>query len=324
MATRRTGRVIYKTDLAPGLAVFRVRPEAGHRFPTYRAGQYIALGRDDVPLTRRIGTDDHGRPVFGPDVDETGRRRIGSVMHAYSIASAPWETESHGYLEFYVVQDMTGGVPGRLSTVFLGMPCSEDEPVNYVDRVAGHFTLETHVGDARSVLLIGTGTGLSPFVSMVKQLHHAGADDRSYTLIHTNRTYAELGYHRTLLDIEDAATFDFHYIATVSRPTERDRCDPRVGAGRANNVLRLVYDVPTAEEERVGRTQPGRPAQDEAKRTLARRVRPTLPQTVSLDALRTRVDPAHTVIFACGNPGSTSDIQATATRVGVEAVVEAW
>ena len=131
----------------------------------------------------------NGHPVTGVLIrGDSAANRIGSVMHAYSIASAPWETETKGFLEFYVVQEVTDGVPGRLSTVFLGMPCSKNEPVNYVDRIAGHFTLETHAGHARSIVLIGTGTGLSPFVSMIKQLHHEGADDRRYTLIHTNRT----------------------------------------------------------------------------------------------------------------------------------------
>ena len=29
-----------------------------------------------------------------------------------------------------------------MSTVLLGMPCCEDEPVNYVDRIVGSFTLD--------------------------------------------------------------------------------------------------------------------------------------------------------------------------------------
>ena len=88
------------------------------------------------------------------------RQRVGPVMHSYTMASAPWETAARGFVEFYVVQEvMAGGVPGRLSTVLLGMPCCVDEPVNYVDRIVGSFTLDKLVQGAESVVMIGTGTG---------------------------------------------------------------------------------------------------------------------------------------------------------------------
>ncbi len=135
MASRKTGSVTYTKDVSPTLTTFRVTPEKGGAFPAYNAGQYIALGRDDGRLTKKVGVGPDGRPLFAPDLDDTGRQRVGPVMHSYTIASAPWETAAQGFLEFYVVQEvMAGSVPGRLSTVLLGMPCCEDEPVNYVDR----------------------------------------------------------------------------------------------------------------------------------------------------------------------------------------------
>ena len=45
---------------------------------------------------------------------------------------------------------------------------------------------------------------------------------------------------RILCDIADAASFDFVYVPTVSRPTQRDLDDHGKGTGRANNVLRHV------------------------------------------------------------------------------------
>ena len=100
---------------------------------------------------------------------------------------------------------MAGRARGRLSTVLLGMPCCEDEPVNYVDRIVGSFTLDKLIQGAQRIVMIGTGTGLAPFISMIKQLHHdgsqSGSRDRTYTLLHTNRTSVELAYHQTLLEI---------------------------------------------------------------------------------------------------------------------------
>ena len=224
MASRKTGTVVYKKDLSPALVIFRVNPEGGSVFPPYAAGQYIALGREDALLTKKVGVDANGKPQFAPDLDESGQQRIGPVMHSYSITSAPWETIERGFLEFYVVQETVGGVPGRLSTVLLGMPCCEDEPVSYVDRIVGSFTLGKLVQAATCVVMVGTGTGLAPFVAMLKQVHHdsvrSGRDHRVYTLLHTNRTVAELGYHQTLSEIQAARSFDFLYLPTVSRPTD--------------------------------------------------------------------------------------------------------
>ena len=330
MASRKVGNVIYKHDLSPKLTTFRVTPKNGGAFPPYTAGQYIALGRDDARLTKKVGVDLDGRPVFEPDLDESGQQRIGPVMHSYSVASAPWETAEHRFLEFYVVQELAGGAPGRLSTVLLGMPCCQDQHVHYVDRIVGSFTLDKLVQDAKRVIMIGTGTGLAPFISMVKQLHHDGgalgsdARDRAYALLHTNRTTAELGYHQTLLDIASSGSFDFLYLPTVSRPTPQDGDDPVLGSGRATNILRLLYDLPMKEEEDVAEAIPGSPARAVAEAALARTPRPTLPPSAEMTALRRRFDPTDAVILTCGNPASTSDIERTAARVGLRSEVEPW
>ena len=328
MASPKTGTVVYKKDLSPALVIFRVNPEAGSVFPPYAAGQYIALGRDDALLTKKVGVDVGGKPQFGPDLDESGQQRVGPVMHSYSIASAPWETSERGFLEFYVVQETAGGVPGRLSTVLLGMPCCEDEPVNYVDRIVGSFTLEKLVQAATRVVMVGTGAGLAPFVSMIKQLHHdsvrSGPDHRVYTLLHTNRTVAELGYHHTLVEIQAARSFDFLYLPTVSRPTARAVADPVIGAGRATNVLRRIYGLPMTEEDRVEAAAVGRADRAPSEAALASAVRPVLPDSARSTDLLDRFDPAKTVILACGNPASTADVQLTATRVGARVEVEPW
>ena len=328
MASRKTGTVVYKKDLSSALVIFRVNPEAGSAFPPHAAGQYIALGRDDALLTKKVGVDANGKPQFAPDVDESGQQRVGPMMHSYSIASAPWETSERGFLEFYVVQETAGGAPGRLSTVLLGMPCCEDEPVNYVDRIVGSFTLEKLVQAATRVVMVGTGTGLAPFVSMIKQLHHdsvrSGPDHRVYTLLHTNRTVGELAYHHTLVEIQAARSFDFLYLPTISRPTARDVAGQTIGAGRATNLLRRIYALPMTEEDRVTAAAVGSADRAEAEAALARAVRPVLPDSAETTNLRDRFDPANTVILTCGNPASTADVQQTATRVGARAEVEPW
>src|SRR5215475_5573209 len=102
MAKTKNGTVVWWQASTPGLAVFRLMPESGSSFPSYKAGQYIALGRRDCRLTRKsVGND--GEPCYVPDVDAGGAPKLGMVTHAYSIASAPFETEERRYLEFYVI-----------------------------------------------------------------------------------------------------------------------------------------------------------------------------------------------------------------------------
>ena len=144
MTERRIGRVVFWRNLSPNLAVFRIVPDNGSRFPDYRPGQFFALGRDDCRLTRKIVVD--GKLHTIPDLDESGRQRIGQVTHSYSIASAPFETQRDKYLEFYLVLERDGeGHPGRLTESLFRMNLETDGLVQYLDRVQGDFTLEKRV-----------------------------------------------------------------------------------------------------------------------------------------------------------------------------------
>jgi len=233
---RRTGFAVSWQTLSPILGIFRVQPAAGGRFPDYEAGQYIALRREDCALTRRV-TGADGRTRYVPDVDASGRQRRGPVSHAYSISSAPYETAQEGFLEFYVVRETDeDGRPGRLTESLFRIEPGKDDEIVYFDRIAGDFTLAKRAAGFPHVLMVASGSGLAPFVSMIKQLHfEAGrgpGDPARYTLLHGNRTAEELAYHRDLETIAAAGRLDFTYLATVSRPASSGH-DPWAGAGSA-------------------------------------------------------------------------------------------
>lgn len=329
MAEKKTGRAATFERLSPVLATFRLQSEAGSPFPEYKAGQYMALSRADCKLTRRVVGPD-GKPDYAPDLDESGQPKRGTVTHSYSIASAPWETRELGFLEFYIVLEVgEHEYPGRLTESFFRMEPGGDDQVGYVNRIAGDFTLDKRAAGSRNVVMVGTGTGLAPFVGMVKELDHlaqAGQVDRSvrYTLFHANRTSAELAYHRELMAIEDAGRFDFCYVAAVSRPTAADREDPRLGAGRANNVLRLVLDMPLREQQELAEAEAAGGDVAAARRALERAVRPALPARTPLASLHDRLDPATTVILTCGNPSSMADIKHIADTNHIRYEKEDW
>jgi NAD(P)H-flavin reductase len=142
---------------------------------------------------------------------------------------------------------------------------------------------------------------------MVKQLYfdaqRQGANHKRYTLLHANRTYEELAYHRELIAIEASNVFDFVYVPSVSRPTARDRDDVHLGAGRANNLLRQIFSIPARESQAVP---------------------PELPRDRPLSMLQKRIDPSHTVVLSCGNPDGMADIAWISERTGMRFEKEDW
>ncbi|MBI4610338.1 MAG: hypothetical protein HY726_15165 [Candidatus Rokubacteria bacterium] len=328
MAERHAGTVVYRRDLSPILAIFRLLPQPGSQFPDFKAGQYIALRRDDCKLTKKV-TLAGGGIDYVADLDADGNPKRGPVTHSYSIASAPFETRQHACLELYVVLETDRhGNPGRLTESFWRIDPKGDNAITYVNRIVGDFTLDKRAAGFRSVVLVGTGTGLAPFVSMVKQLHFEASqgttDGVSYTLLHTNRTYAELAYHDELLAIEASRLFDFVYIPSVSRPSARDAGDPKMGLGRANNLLRFIFEMPLKEEEALQAALANGADVSAAKAAFAQAVRPRLPDQLSPQELQERFRPSSTVILTCGNAMLMEDVKYVADKNGIQFEKEDW
>jgi len=328
MAAQKQGTIVHWQSLSPILATFRLAPEDASRFPGYVPGQYIALRRENCKLTRRI-TDPDGKVRYGPDVDDKGAPHYGAVTHSYSITSAPSETVQHGCLEFYVVLEKgETEYPGRFTeSLFRDQPHG-DSRLTYFDRIAGDFTLEKRTAGHSSVLLVGTGTGLAPFRSMIRQLHSEALSGKAssvrYTLLHANRTAQELAYHRELSDIEASRSFDFAYLPSVSRPSPRDMSDPTLGKGRANNLLRRLFDMPLKEEEMQPPNQPGTDGPIKPQPALAHVVRPVFPERHPVRELRRRLDLSSTVVLTCGNPSAMADVQAIASANQLRFEKEDW
>jgi ferredoxin-NADP reductase len=323
VAELKQGVVSSFDRLSDELAILRLLPEDGSRFPPYKPGQYIALRRDDCRLTRRV-VDASGRAGYVHDLDESGRPRLGPVTHSYSIASAPFETERAGHLEFYVVLER-GDVPGRLTESLFGIEAGRGDHIKYHDRITGDFTLEKRAASRRDVLMVGTGTGVAPFVSMVKQLHHGAGegDPRRYTLVHANRTREELAYHEELAAAAASERLDLVYVGSVSRPAPAG-ADPTIGTGRATNLLRHIFDMPLKEEEDLAAARARGGDEGSAEEALARTMRPRLPDHVDRRRLRARLEPAQTVVLTCGNPASMADVGTIAGRLGMRYEKEDW
>src|SRR5882724_3304677 len=302
----KPARIAEWQRLSSNLAIFRLVAENGGRFPQFVAGQYIALQRDDCLLTKKVKEGTEVR--YLPDLDAEGRQKRGPVTHSYSIASAPFESAEGNYLEFYMVLERNGREElGRFTESLFRIEREGSDRLDYFEHVVGNFTLATRAASFEHVLMVATGTGLAPFVSMVKQLHFEaqrhGANHKRCTLLHVNRTYEELAYHHELIAIEASNVFDFVYVPSVSRPTARNHSDARLGTGRANNLLRKVFGIGTRE---------------------AQAVPPELPRSRPLALMQERIDPSRTVVLACGNPDGMADIAWIAERTGMRFEKEEW
>ncbi len=323
-AEPRVGTVTHWQTLSPLLAIFQLMPQEGTRFPEYKAGQYIALRRDNCRLTKRVVGQD-GKAHFIPDLDEQGVQRRGPVMHSYSISSAPFETRRDHHLELYVVREEDEwGYGGRLTQSLFQIRVLVDDKIGYVDRIVGDFTLDKRALGFRNVVMVGTGTGVAPFAAMIKELDHQALegkrDDVRYTLVHVNRTLEELAYHEQFVAIEGAGRFDFTYVPAISRP--RARQAQGLGAGRANNILRLLFEMPLKEEEDLRSTTADGEAA--ARAALERAVFPKLPEHLRRDRLIERMMPGETVVLSCGNPASMRDVKAIAEGNGMRFEKEDW
>jgi ferredoxin-NADP reductase len=328
MAEKKVGTANYWRYSSDILAVFRLVPEGASKFPNYKAGQYMALQRSDCRLTKKV-VGDGGKVEYLTVLDTQGILKRGAVTHSYSIASAPFETEEKGYLEFYVILEIDEkGVKGRLTESMFRMAPDADNKMIYYEKIAGDFTLDKRAAGFKNVILVGTGTGLAPFISMVKQLDFEAKSGKSnyvkYTLLHTNRTYEELDYYQDLLDIEAGQRFDFVYVPSVSRPTQRDRDDPKLGSGRANNMLRYLLEMPLKEEQDLQQIVANGGDIAKAKAVLEKTVKPALPKHLTRETLRDRMDPTTSVVITCGNPWSMEDIKYAAETTGMRFEKEDW
>ena len=151
------------------------------------------------------------------------------VQRPYSVASAPRDAATEGY-EFYV----------RLVPIMRFTSLLWRLPVGHGMRMIGpkgKFVLETD--DERTHLFVATGTGIAPFISMMRETMAAGQPRRTI-MLHGCSYVEELGYRDLLEGWEREGAYPVQYVPTISRPDDSRnvRWDGR--AGRAEAVVASV------------------------------------------------------------------------------------
>ncbi len=236
--------VVAREMISDSLSIFRIAldPESGE-IPDFIPGQYLVLGANN-------------------ERDPTK----GSVRRSYSICSQP---EEKRYFEFFVRASKHHYTDNPMTEQLWRMQVGSRLWVG--PKITGNFTIDHTVGrnDPRLKILVGSGTGIGPFVSLVR--HAAAARDPSriarLRVLYGARYPEELAYQTELLALNDAG--QTRYLASVSRSPERPDWPGFTGR------IETLFD------------------------------RPDIDTLLGLDT--GDFDPGHTVIYICGQQGTISE-----------------
>jgi ferredoxin--NADP+ reductase len=213
--------VIGREEINPQLIVLRVRPDAA--LFDFKPGQFGVLGLlGGAPRVAEAAPED---APAGPDK---------LIRRAYSIASSSVERR---YVEFYLTLIASGQLTPRLfalkhgDRIFLG------------PKASGVFTLD-RVPPGKSVVLIGTGTGLAPYMSMLRTMLMTETA-RRFVVLHGARYSWDLGYRGELESLARLRP-NLTYIPSITRPDQ----DPHF-RGRTGRIQVLVERGVLEEESGV-------------------------------------------------------------------------
>jgi ferredoxin--NADP+ reductase len=191
------GIVSQRIEITEELIKLRVAPD-GWELPDFTPGQFGVLG---LPWAapRCEAADAEAEPPKEPQK---------LIRRAYSIASSSVARE---YLEFYIGLVRSGALSPRLLALRPG------DRVLLSARFKGMFTL-ADVPAKYNVVLCATGTGVAPYMSMIRTELAEGLRHR-FAVIHGACHSSDLGYNSELRTL-DSLSPTFSYLPTLSHTHE--------------------------------------------------------------------------------------------------------
>lgn len=149
----------------------------------------------------------------------------GAVWRAYSIVSAPHED----YLEYYGVL-----VPGGTFTTLL----KDIKPGDtiWTDRQSFGFMTPDRFADGDDLWMLATGTGLGPFVSMLRDTY-VWKKFRRLIVVHSVKHAAEFGYQELIADMKNQHGPDDAELKIIQSVTREPPNVPGRLSGRITTLL---------------------------------------------------------------------------------------
>ena len=191
------------------MRIIRVKPDEW-KLPPFKAGQFVVLGLYGSAVRSEESTDE-----FNQQEDDK------LIKRAYSIASSSTDE----YVEFYISLVRSGSLTPRLWNLEIG------ERIYMSQKPTGMFTLD-EVDENKNVILIATGTGVAPYMSMLRTdaLHRKG----SLVVIQGAANSWDLGYYSELKLLSSMFP-KFTYYPTITDPAKEP-------AGWSGDV-RFIQDI---------------------------------------------------------------------------------
>ena len=197
-------KVIEVTRWAPTLLSFKVTRPDGFKFT---AGQFVRLGIHGKDLqyfaqnheTKLITSETQDKPI---DLD-------GYVFRAYSVASSPYDE----FIEFFSVVIPEGEFTSKVNHIQVGDSLLlNTTPFGYLTLARYQLPLPN------DLWLLATGTGLAPFLSILKTID-VWQQYQRIILVYSARTSQELAYQAQISSIksiygDNGAAFVFLPIVT--------------------------------------------------------------------------------------------------------------
>ncbi len=201
-------------------------------YPVTKKLYEITVSRPDTPevqLVRMKAVDgtamnfDAGMFVMIYGIDAAGKEYVG---RAFSIASEPSAQE----MEFFVVKEHGGHVSHF----------TETKPGDRYSVVGPHGQFKFVPGVDKKVLFIAGGTGLAPFMSMIRHLKKLGSDTDA-VLLYSIKFPTEILVKDELYQL--CTGLGIKLVITVTRPQEGDGWSGETGHIGADMIKKHAPDV---------------------------------------------------------------------------------
>jgi ferredoxin--NADP+ reductase len=186
--------VTSKVEISPRVMTLRIA--ADHwQMPDFTPGQFVVLGLPGSAPRSQWSE---------PEINLAPPDKL--IRRAYSISSSSHTRE---YMEFYISMVSNGALTPRLFALKVG------DPIWLGSKVNGIFTLG-QVPKDKHIVLVATGTGLAPYMSMLTSELQCG-DPRKFAVLHGAFHSWDLGYRSELQTMQFLCS-NFKYISTIDRP----------------------------------------------------------------------------------------------------------
>jgi ferredoxin--NADP+ reductase len=188
--------VTAKQEVSPRTMIIRVAA-VGWQMPDFEPGQFTVLGLPGSAPRCALCTP-----------EETPSDPGKLIRRAYSIASS---SRTREYMEFYINLVTSGALTPRLFALNVG------DRLFLSGKATGIFTLD-QVPQDKHVIMVATGTGLAPYISMLTSQMLCGGP-RHYAVLHGSYHSWDLGYRSELLTMQYLCR-NLTYVATIDRPED--------------------------------------------------------------------------------------------------------